>query len=180
MITTNFPNVFYSGDSVSVEDSFTDFLPSNGWTANYILLSGDNSITIRAISNIDTNNFEINIDTTDYAHGLYKLNAVFTNVDLSKRRTIPLKDVEIKPDLTSVTSIPKSWAEIALENVQAYLKNPNSIKHKSYEIHGRKLEQMDINDIKGLISWLQGEVNKEKMKGSKKGRSKILMKFTNK
>lgn len=182
-----FPNNFYQGDTINCEDFFNDFQPKNGWTADYILLNNINKIVLENITVINAdillNKYIVNASTSlteTFDKGFYTLSAVFTNISLNKRITKTIKKIEIIENLTTATvKDDRIWAEIALENIQNYLKNKNNYS-KSYEIAGRKLENYSFKELTDLVGYLKMEITREKGKKSKKGNGKIYIQFTRK
>ena len=187
MDIVNFPNKFFVGDSINCEDYYDDFQPKDGWTVDYILLNGTSKITINnttmITADITLNKYIININSlqsVNFTKGFYNLNAVFSNISLSKRITKNIKNIEIGEDLTTITEQEnRSWAEIALENLQNYFKNKNNYS-KSYEIAGRKLENHSLKELIELENYLKAEVSRISNKNNKKGNSKIYIQFTKK
>ena len=168
-----FPNQFYQGDTINTEDYFEEYLPSEGWTAEYILLNGVNKIILEQTSvifaDIVKNKYIINVSSSisdNFDKGFYTLSIVFTNIGLNKRITKTIKKIEIIENLlTATVKDDRIWAEIALENVQNYLKNKNNYS-KSYEIAGRKLENYSFKELTDLVNYLKSEISRE---NSKKG-----------
>lgn len=183
---SNFPKQIIKGDSVNFTDYFEDFLPSSGWYCNYVLKNQSGTIILdtRGYITTENENYVVNITSVQsdgFFPGFYNVNIVFFNTITEERKTFLLDKVEIQEDLLNSQGVDsRSWEEIALENLQNFLKDGNNLKYKSYEIKGRKLENYSTKELQEMYNWLSSLVSKNKSKLSKKGRSKIYCRFTNK
>lgn len=183
---SKFPKKIIKGDSISFIDEFSDFLPSNDWYCNYVLKSSIETILIEVTGHITIENdkYIVNISSSQsesFVSGFYNLNVIFFNNVTDERKTFSLFKIEIEDDLLNSTGKDvRTWEEIALENIQNYLKDGNNLKYKSYEIKGRKLEQYSPKELQDLYTWLSLLVDRKNSKTSKKGGSKIYCRFTKK
>lgn len=186
MLTIKFNDLIYTSDSVQCEEYFDDYLPNKGWTLEYLLKSSDTIININNITADSVRNVYIisltSDDTKAYEPGNYTLFGIFTNTSLNQRQTLNLKPVQIKAELTqSGFSDYRSWAEIALENVEAYLSKTATLQQKMYKIGDREVQQYEIIDLMNLRATLKLEIARDQQGANKKrGRGKIYIRFTQK
>lgn len=185
-MNSDFPKEIIKGDSFKFTDYFEDFLPSKDWYCSYVLKNQSGTIVLdsRGYITVDSDKYVINVTSLQsdvFFPGFYNVNIVFFNSITEERKTFFLFKTEIQEDLLNSSGVEsRSWEELALENLQNYLKDGNNIKYKSYEIKGRKLENYDTKDLQDLYNWLTSLVAKKSASKSKKGRSKIYCRFTNK
>lgn len=188
MNNVKFPDKIYQGDSIQVEDYYCDFLPDQNWVLEYVLLNGENKITLEQpliiTANVLTNKYDVNITSAQssvFNVGVYTLNAVFTNTVNNSRQTRSIKNIQILEDLMTATTFDnRSWAEKALENVIAVIEKTANPQQKMYEIDGRKLEVFSLKELFDYKNMLQSEVNRINNSKSGKGRGKVYIRFTKK
>lgn len=184
-MSTNFPNSFYAGDSVDSTDYYEDFLPANGWLAEYVFTSSNNKITLinsaGITADIVNNKYIVEISSNlseTFKKGFYDLDIRFSNANLGKRRTVYQKKIEILDDISSLSyKDNRNWAQIALDNINAVFQKTANPSQKMYEINGRKLENFSWKELIDLKKYLESEVRKLEGKKTGKGRGRILVEF---
>lgn len=100
--------------------------------------------------------------TAAYAAGRYHWVAYITRTSDSARVEVDQGVFEVEPNRATSSDDPRSWAQIALDNVETYLRDPNNIAAASYSIAGRSLSRWSRADLFIERERLKGEVSRER------------------
>ena len=168
--TTNYPTVepqtLEAGDRWAWlrADLITDY-PSSAYSLSYVLrreITGER-IAITASSNSTGYVVEVSSTTTAaYNPGRYHWDAYITRTSDSARVKVNSGTLEIKPNKATSSDDPRSFAQICLDNIETYLRDPNNIAAASYSIAGRSLSRLSRADLLTERERWKGEVAREK------------------
>ena len=168
--TTNYPTVepqtLEAGDRWAWlrADLITDY-PSSAYSLSYVLrreITGER-IAITASSNSTGYVVEVSSTTTSaYNPGRYHWDAYITRTSDSARVKVNSGTLEIKPNKATSSDDPRSFAQICLDNIETYLRDPNNIAAASYSIAGRSLSRWSRADLLTERERWKGEVAREK------------------
>jgi hypothetical protein len=100
--------------------------------------------------------------TTNYEAGRYHWTAYITRLSDSARVEIDQGVLTVEPNRATSSDDPRSFAQIALDNIEAYLKDPTNIAAASYSIAGRSLSRWSRTDLYTERERLKGEVARER------------------
>lgn len=168
--TTNYPTVepqtLEAGDRWAWlrADLITDY-PSSAYSLSYVFrreITGER-ISITASSNSTGYVVEVSSTTTAaYNPGRYHWDAYITRTSDSARVKVNSGTLEVKPNKATSSDDPRSFAQICLDNIETYLRDPNNIAAASYSIAGRSLSRWSRADLLTERERWKGEVAREK------------------
>lgn len=142
----------------------TDY-PSSAYSLSYIFrkeITGER-IAITATGSSTEYTVEIGSATTEnYEAGRYHWVAYITRTSDSARIEVDYGVTDIKPNRSTDNSDPRSFAQIALDNIEVYLKDPTNLAAASYSIAGRSLSRWNREDLMREREVLRGEVVRER------------------
>ena len=158
------PKSFFQGDTVSWDDSLSADYPATLWTLTYKFVNAAGNIAVMA--DADGDDYTVNLAaavTLTYIPGQYtwvgKVADIATGLEI---HTVLAGSTEVLQDITGSNSGDlRSWAAIALENVEAVIANRATVDQEAYSIQGRSLSRTPLNDLIAFRKYLQGEVAKE-------------------
>jgi hypothetical protein len=146
------------------EDLTTDY-PHTAYTLSYVLrreITGER-IAISTTGSATGYTVEVASTTTDdYQQGRYHWFAYITRISDSARIEVGKGVMDVAPNRAQSSEDPRSFAQIALDNIEAYLKDPNNITAASYSIAGRSLSRWNRADLLVERDRLKGEVTRER------------------
>ncbi|MDO9277137.1 MAG: hypothetical protein Q7U05_01060 [Polaromonas sp.] len=148
------------GDSAKWLKSLPDYLPQDGWQLTYTLVNADATINFTANSQDDE--YLVNVApavTGAWASGAYTWRASVSKTD--ETHTVASGTLTIAPAFGAAALDARSFARVALANVEAYLANPQNLTSASYEIQGRKLQRIGIPELLSLRDRYKAEVLRE-------------------
>lgn len=168
--TTNYPTrepeSLEAGDRWAWQrtDLITDY-PSSAYSLSYVLrreITGERiAISTSAIASAYV--VEVSSTTTSaYAPGRYHYDAYITRTSDSARVKINSGIIEVKPNKATSSDDPRSFAQICLDNIETYLREPNNIAAASYSLAGRSLSRWSRTDLLTERERWKGEVAREK------------------
>lgn len=156
---TTEPDTLIAGDTAKWLKSLPDYLASAGWVLTYTLVNASTRITFNASSS--GADFLINVSaaiTAGWAPGSYAWRAT---VALSGEvYTVATGNITIQPTFGAASDT-RSFASIALANVENYLKNNNNLEAARYQIAGREIHKYALMDLIKLRDKLRIEVGQE-------------------
>ena len=139
MTLTELPRRITVGDTVTWDESSSDFPASASWVISYNFTSpiAQFSSTHAAVGD----DHRITIDTTELDPGRYQYTKKVT--DTTETFTLESGEVEVLPDLSADTAgvDRRQYAEIALEAIEAVLEGKASKDQTSYSLNGRALSR---------------------------------------
>jgi hypothetical protein len=167
--TTNYPT--REPDSLEAGDRWawkrTDLIsdyPSSAYTLSYVLrreITGER-IAITASAGSDGYLVEVSSTTTAaYNAGRYHWDAYITQISNSERISLNSGTLEITPNKATSSDDPRSFAQVCLDNIETYLRDPNNAAAASYSIAGRSLSRWSRTDLFLERERLKGEVVRE-------------------
>lgn len=163
---TREPTTLQSGDLWAWKrtDLVTDY-PSSVYSLSYIFrreITGER-IAISATGSTDAYTIEVASTTTDdYEAGRYHWVAYITRTSDSARIKIDNGVLEVQPNRSTNNADPRSFAQIALDNIETYLNDPTNLAAASYSIAGRSLSRWNRNDLMVERERMKGEVARER------------------
>lgn len=159
-------------------------------TADYSLtyvarLNGTGSTTFTLTSTETATEYLIEIPsatTAAYTAGTYAWVLYITRSSDSQRVEVSRGTWEVTADRATSTADPRSFAQKALDAIEAYLADSNNVQAASYQINGRSLSRWSRTDLYKERDKLKAEVlreqNAEKLRRGIGVNSKISVRFS--
>lgn len=145
-------------------DFLSDY-PHTAYSFSYVFrkeITGER-IAITASGSTDAYTVEVSSTTTEnYEAGTYHWVAYITRTSDSARIEIDSGTMTVQPNRSTDSSDPRSFAQIALDNIETYLKDPTNLAAASYSIAGRSLSRWNREDLLREREVLKGEVVRER------------------
>ena len=163
---TRDPTALQAGDLWAWKrtDLVTDY-PSSAYSLSYIArreITGE-KIAISTTGSTDGYTVSVSSTTTDnYEEGRYHWVAYITRTSDSARIEVDKGVFEVAPNRSTSSADPRSFAQIALDNIETYLKDPTNLAAASYSIAGRSLSRWNRADLLTERERLKGEVTRER------------------
>jgi hypothetical protein len=163
---TREPTALQAGDLWAWKrtDLVTDY-PSSAYSLSYIArreITGE-KIAISTTGSTDGYTVSVSSTTTDnYEEGRYHWVAYITRTSDSARIEVDKGVFEVAPNRSTSSADPRSFAQIALDNIETYLKDPTNLAAASYSIAGRSLSRWNRADLLTERERLKGEVTRER------------------
>lgn len=157
---TTEPACLLAGDTAKWLKSLPDYLPSDGWSLSYTLINGASKITINATASGSDHLVNVLASTTaSWAAGSYSWRAQVSKS--GEVYTVAKGNITVQAAFSAATLDNRSFARVALANIETYLQNSNNIAASSYEIAGRKLQRYALKDLLVLRDRYKAEVIRE-------------------
>ena len=163
---TREPTALQAGDLWAWKrtDLVTDY-PSSAYSLSYIArreITGE-KIAISTTGSTEAYTVSVSSATTDnYEEGRYHWVAYITRTSDSARIEVDKGVFEVAPNRSTSSADPRSFAQIALDNIETYLKDPTNLAAASYSIAGRSLSRWNRADLLTERERLKGEVTRER------------------
>lgn len=162
---TKEPDVLSVGDRWAWRrtDLVTDY-PSASYSFSYIARKEGTGERIAISSTGSSTGYTVEVASTvtaNYVAGKYFWTAYITRTSDSARIEVGSGYFDIKPNRATDSSDPRTTAQICLDNIEAYLKDPNNITAASYSIAGRSLSRWNRADLLTEREKWKGEVVRE-------------------
>jgi hypothetical protein len=163
---TREPTALQAGDLWAWKrtDLVTDY-PSSAYSLSYIArreITGE-KIAISTTGSTEAYTVSVSSTTTDnYEEGRYHWVAYITRTSDSARIEVDKGVFEVAPNRSTSSADPRSFAQIALDNIETYLKDPTNLAAASYSIAGRSLSRWNRADLLTERERLKGEVTRER------------------
>ena len=163
---TREPTALQAGDLWAWKrtDLVTDY-PSSAYSLSYIArreITGE-KISISSTGSTEGYTVSVSSTTTDnYEEGRYHWVAYITRTSDSARIEVDKGVFEVAPNRSTSSADPRSFAQIALDNIETYLKDPTNLAAASYSIAGRSLSRWNRADLLTERERLKGEVTRER------------------
>jgi len=145
-------------------DLITDY-PSASYSLSYVArkeITGER-IAISTTGGSDGYLVEVSSTTTAaYAAGRYHWYAYITRTSDSARIEVDKGFFDVKANAATSSEDPRSFAQVALDAIETYLKDPNNLAAASYSIAGRSLSRWSRSELLVERERLKGEVNRER------------------
>lgn len=155
-----------AGDTLSFTESWTDYLPADGWIVRYVLVSATLQIQIDSSDNGDGTHLiaETAANTAAWAAGDYAWQSYAVKV--AERYRLGSGQVVIEPDFAAATSgiDGRSDWQIILDNLLAAYKKltTTSATVVTVTINNRSTTYRDTADLIAAIQNARQEVGREK------------------
>lgn len=164
------------GDTVKWTRRLTDYPASAGWALSYELLNAMHRYEIPAT--VDGDAFRIVVAaqaTQAYAPGSYDWRARVTNAD--EVYTVATGRLTVTPSFGAVGDV-RSHARRTLDAIEAVLEGRATSATAEYEINGRRLKYIPLNELHAMRTKYQREVAAEEGKSGPRGVSgRIMVRF---
>lgn len=156
MILTELPRRITIGDTVTWEETNSDYPASASWVITYHFTSPDAFFASTHAANGDAHT--ITIDTADLEEGRYDYAKKVT--DTNETFTLERGYIFVDPDLSADESgvDRRKYCEIALENIEAVLQGKASKDQTSYSLNGRALSRYSPAELNEWRTSLRREV----------------------
>ena len=157
------PNEIAQGDTAEWTISLSEY-PATDWVLNYYLINQSGKIQLTGLPSGNDYLFQIAAATSvSYIPGEYRWWAKVVDIATGNIvHTVGVGDILITQDVSLLTTYDsRSWAETALDNVEAVLANRATLDQESYSIQGRSLSRTPIQDLLTLRKYLQAEVSQQ-------------------
>lgn len=163
---TREPTALQAGDlwAWTRTDLILDY-PSSAYSLSYVARKEITGERIAISTTGSSTGYTVSVPsatTTTYTAGRYHWVAYITRTSDSARVEVDQGVFEVKPNRATSSDDPRSWAQIALDNVETYLRDPNNIAAASYSIAGRSLSRWSRADLFIERERLKGEVSRER------------------
>lgn len=145
------PSEIQAGDSLSFAVSFADYSGDAGWELRCIL-RGPQAIDIESEWVGQQHLFKASaIESGGWPAGEYACK--FVAVNGADRKTLPAVPVKILADLASAGNFDvRSHVKRMLDAIEATLEKRATKDQQSYEVEGKRLDRIPINDLLSLQS----------------------------
>ena len=157
---TTEPTTLIAGDTAKWLKTLADYLPADGWVLSYTLINGTSKITFAATTS--GADFLVNVaaaTTAAWTAGTYSWRSQVAKA--GEVYTIGSGTIVVQPSFGASMLDNRSFARIALANIEAYLQSPANLTAASYEIAGRKLQRIGVPDLLALRDKYKAEVARE-------------------
>lgn len=163
MTLTELPVRITIGDTVTWDESLSDYPASDSWIVSYNFTNKDAQFS-SAHAIVDVDDHRITIDTSDLEDGSYDYTKKVT--DTSETFTLERGTLEVEPDLSADTAgvDRRSFAAIALANIEDMLKGKATKDQTSYSLNGRALSRYSVDELREWRAELRVEVRGEQQK----------------
>lgn len=161
MTLTELPARFVVGDTVTWDETLSDYPASSSWVVTYYFSNHNTSFSSGHAASGDDHT--ITITTTDLEAGDYDYQKVVT--DGASRFTLERGRVTVEPDLSGDDESGedrRSYAERALANIEAVLIGKATRDQSSYSLNGRALSRYSPDELRAWRASLRIELREEK------------------
>ena len=164
------------GDTIKWARRLVDFPASAGWALSYELLNAMHRYEIAASADGDAFRVVVSAQTTqDFAPGSYDWRARVTNAD--EVYTVATGRLTVAPSFGAAGDV-RSHARRTLDAIEAVLEGRATSATAEYEINGRRLKYIPLNELHALRTKYQREVAAEEGSSGLRGVSgRIMVRF---
>jgi len=169
-VLTELPRRITIGDTITWDETLTDFPASASWIVSYNFTAKNGRFGSAHVAVGDIH--RISIVTTNLEEGHYPYTKKVG--DGTDTFTLESGFIDIDPDLSADTAgvDRRSFAEIALENIEALLQGKATRDQTSYSLNGRALSRYSIDELNDWRATLRVEVRDERQKARRKSGGK--------
>lgn len=170
MTLTELPRRITVGDTVTWDESLTDYPASASWVVTYNFTSPNARFSSGHAAVGDDH--RITIVTTALEVGRYDYTKKVT--DGGEVFTLEAGYIFVEPDLSADTTgvDRRQYAEIALENIEAMLRGKATKDQTSYSLNGRALSRYSVDELQDWRASLRVEVRQIRAKARRKSGGK--------
>ena len=166
---TTEPTRITAGDTVRWHKAISGYTPGDGWALEYLFACGKDVKTVAAAANADNTGFDIHItagESANWPAGTWAWRArVKKDADVY---TVAEGQCEVAPALAQGVDA-RTPARRALDEIKAYLADPNSIACQGYTIKGRSVTNYTLPELWQHHDRLVVEVRREEARRTGKG-----------
>jgi hypothetical protein len=157
---TTEPASLIAGDTAKWLKTLSDYLPADGWVLSYTLINAASKITFSAsTSGLD---YLVNVaaaTTEAWTAGSYSWRSQVSKA--GEVFTVGSGTIAVQAAFSASTLDNRSFARIALSNIEAYLVNPANLSAAQYKIADRELSRIPIGELLKTRDKLRMEVSQE-------------------
>ncbi len=179
-LPTSTPSKLTAGDSVEWTISLPDY-PAPTWTLTYYLVKTGKQIVITGSQYESSDDHHIEVakaETTDWPAGTYSYQAVVD--DGTDRKRIESGSIVIEPDFAQQDDgyDDRSFAKKSLDAIEAVIENRASQAQQEYQIAGRALKFMTMDELLNARDRFRAEVRaEERRKAGKSAFGAVKVRF---
>lgn len=174
------PTQFRAGDTVRWSRYVAEYWSSNGWTLKYRFTSAAGKFDVTATAASPSYLAIITSEqSAPIVAGSYTWVEYVTGGD-DERYTLRQGACVVQPNLAAQDggTDQRTQAQIALDNINAFLAGTAAQGVAEYEIHGRMIKYYALADLMSLRAMFQSTVNQEKAeRGEATPRRRVLTGF---
>lgn len=157
---TTEPTSLIAGDTAKWLKTLADYPASDGWSLAYTLINSAGKITFAASASGADHLVNVSAATTAaWAPGSYNWRAQVSKS--GEVYTVGSGSVSVQNAFASATLDARSHARKALANIEAYLENASNLSAAEYQIAGRSLKRISLDELLRLRGRYQAEVARE-------------------
>ncbi|WP_299947750.1 hypothetical protein [uncultured Microbulbifer sp.] len=161
------PRKLIAGDSVSWNRTLSGYLPSDGWTLSYRLVSLNNSYEISSSGNGNEHRVALTgTDTENWVEGEYSLVAWVSKGD--DRHTISQARVRVMPNPASANYDPRSFNEKVLAELEKLLQGKASKDRQTVTVDGQTIGRYTWPELMQAEKFYRGRVNRHRRRQREK------------
>ena len=177
----NIPITINAGDSLTWDDSVSEYKATEGYELLYYLRNATNMIDIESVAYGNDYRFTITPAVSlAYAPGIYKWQAVIIfEVDgiIVEKYTIDTGELTVVADLSQDTTFDRrTHAEKTLAALEAVIEGRASRSESEYEIAGRRIVHLSPGELMRWYNFYRDKVSAEQKLLTKRT-SKIVTRF---
>lgn len=161
------PRKFIAGDSVSWSRSLVGYLPADGWSLQYKLVSLGQSHTINTTAS--GSEYQVSLssaDTSAWAAGEYQLVAMVSKG--ADRHTVDSQRVVVSPNPASDSYDPRSFAEKVLAELEKLLEGKATKDKQTVTVEGQTVGRYTWPELQAAEQYFRGRVNRERRREREK------------
>lgn len=177
---TTEPASLIAGDTAKWLKTLSNYPASAGWSLAYTLINATGKISLTATAAGDDHLVNVLASTTaGWAPGSYAWRASVSMAD--EVYTVASGTLSVQPAFSAATLDTRSYARVALANVEAYLSDASNLAAQSYEIAGRKLARISRAELLVERDRLRLEVAREEAAANVgrglPGKGRVMVRF---
>lgn len=157
------PTTLVAGDSWSWSraDLLPDYPPGDGWVLTYRLAPAAGGASVELTAGSDHAVAVAPAESAAFAAGVWTWSALVT--DGTDRHRVGTGRLTVEPDPAAAEAADgRSWAERALEAVEATLANRATADHEAFTIEGRSVSRIPLGELRSWRARLRSEVARER------------------
>ncbi len=157
---TTEPTGLIAGDTAKWLKTLADYPADEGWVLSYTLINSVGKISFSASASGADHLVNVAAATTaGWAAGAYSWRSQVSQA--GEVYTLASGSISVAASFGAATLDARSFARVALAQVEAYLADANNLSAAKYEIAGRSLERHGIDRLLALRDRLLSEVARE-------------------
>lgn len=142
---TTEPSQLIAGDTAKWLKTLADYSAADGWTLTYTLVNASTKITFDAMAS--GSDFMVSVPattTTGWSAGDYSWRSQVSRD--GEVYTVARGSVTVQPAFGAAVDA-RSFARVALANIESYLKDANNLAAARYQIAGRELHKIPRGEL---------------------------------